>query len=102
MLKDENITFTYKAGQEEALINGVSIGEFLSTSTTAHEFIRKHTHTATRNFDQRVKSFIKTIVMSSFSPLNVRYYSYRVEFQMRGKKFKFTLILGFFWEDRLK
>ena len=86
MLQDENITFTYKAGQEEALINGMSIEEFLSTSTTAHEFIRRHTHQATRNFDQRVKTFIKTIVMNSFSPLHVRYFSYRVEFQMRGNK----------------
>lgn len=85
LLQDENITYTYRAGQEEVLCNGMTIGEFLSTSTTAHEFIRKHTHTATRNFDHRVKTFIKTIVMNSFSPLNVREYSYRVEFQMRGK-----------------
>ena len=84
MLKDEKIEYKYKAGQEEVFINGMTIGEYLSTSTSAHEFVRKHTHTATRNFDQRVKMFIKTIVMNSFSPLNVREYSYRVEFQMRG------------------
>ena len=86
MLQDETIEYRYKAGQEEVLINGMTIGEYLSTSTSAHEFVRKHTHTATRNFDQRVKTFIKTIVMNSFSPLNVREYSYRVEFQMRGDK----------------
>ena len=87
LLQDEKIEYKYKAGQEEVLINGMSIGEYLSTSTSAHEFVRKHTHTATRNFDQRVKMFIKTIVMNSFSPMNVREYSYRVEFQMRGNKF---------------
>ena len=86
LLQDEKIEYKYKAGQEEVLINGMTIGEFLSSSTSAHEFVRKHTHTATRNFDQRVKTFIKTIVMNSFSPLNVREYSYRVEFQMRGNK----------------
>ena len=87
MLQDEKIEYRYRAGQEEVFINGMTIGEYLSTSTSAHEFVRKHTHTATRNFDQRVKMFIKTIVMNSFSPLNVREYSYRVEFQMRGNKF---------------
>ena len=83
-LQDEKIEYTYKAGQEEVLINGVTIAEFLSTSTSVHEFVRRHTHTATRNFDHRVKTFIKTIIMNSFSPLNVKEYSYRVEFQMRG------------------
>ena len=90
LLQDEDITYTYRAGQEVVLVNEMTIEEFLSTSTTAHEFIRKHTHTATRNFDHRVKTFIKTIVMNSFSPLNVTEYSYRVEFQMRGKRFVFS------------
>ena len=67
----------------------------MSTSTSAHEFVRKHTHTATRNFDQRVKMFIKTIVMNSFSPLNVREYSYRVEFQMRGNKIRIFILIYF-------
>ena len=64
----------------------MTIQDYLSTNTTMHEFIRKHTHTATRNFNKRVKTFITTIVMNSFSPLNVKEYSYRVEFQMRGNK----------------
>ena len=64
----------------------MTIEEFLAANTTKHEFIRKHTHTATRNFDKRVKSFIKTIVMNSFSQLKTQEFSYRVEFQMRGKK----------------
>ena len=68
-----------------AAINGMTIAEFMSTSTTAHEFIRKNTHTDTRNFDQRVKTFIKTIVTNPLAPLNVTDYSYRIEFQMRGK-----------------
>ena len=84
VLLDETITYKYRAGQEEVLINGMSIEEFLAANTTKHEFIRKHTHTATRNFDKRVKTFIRTIVMNSFSPLKVKEYSYRVEFQMRG------------------
>ena len=93
LLQEETITYRYKAGQEEVLINGLSIEEFLSANTTKHEFIRKHCHTATRNFDKRVKSFIKTIVMNSFSPLRTREFSYRVEFQMRGKKSLYDEIL---------
>ena len=92
MLQDEDISYTYNKGQEEVFINGLTIGEFLSTNTSAHEFIRKHTTTATRNFDQRVKSFIKTIVMNTFSPLCPREYSYRIEFQMRGNKINMVLI----------
>ena len=75
----------------------MTIPEFLSSSTTAHEFIRKHTTTATRNFDQRVKTFIKTIVTNSFAPLNVREYSYRVEFQMRGNKDRFKRVHIFYF-----
>ena len=86
LLLDETITYSYRAGQEEVQINGMTIEEYLSANTTKHEFIRKHTHTATRNFNKRVKTFISTIVMNSFSPLHAREYSYRVEFQMRGNK----------------
>ena len=37
----------------------------------------------TRNFDNRVKSFRKNILMARQSPLHVRYYHDRVEFQAR-------------------
>ena len=73
----------------------MTIEDFLSANTTKHEFIRKHTHTATRNFDKRVKTFIKTIVMNTFSPLKCQEYSYRVEFQMRGA----AHIHGILWVD---
>ena len=86
LLLDQTITYSYRAGQEEVQINGMTIEDYLSANTTKHEFIRKHTHTATRNFNKRVKTFITTIVMNSFSPLKVQEYSYRVEFQMRGNE----------------
>ena len=37
----------------------------------------------TRNFDYRVKAFRKNVLMAKQSPLNVRYYHDRVEFQAR-------------------
>ena len=40
--------------------------------------------TATLNFNHRVKEFIKTIVTNEYNDMCVKYYNYRVEFQMRG------------------
>ena len=86
-LTDETITYHLKDGQEEVLINGLSVEEYLSQNSSRHEHIKTNILTATRNFQHRVKSFIKNIVMNSFSPMIVRFYNYRVEFQMRGKHF---------------
>ena len=85
LLQDQHITYMYDKGEEVAMINGLTIEEFLDTNSSAHEFIRRNTNTATRNFDHRVKSFIKNIVMNSCGPLCAKDYSYRVEFQMRGE-----------------
>ena len=85
LLQDETITYNFKDGQEEVLINGLSVEEYLSQNSSRHEHIKNNILTATRNFQHRVKSFIKNIVMNAFSPMIVRFYSYRVEFQMRGK-----------------
>ena len=46
--------------------------------------IRDNVLTATRVFDQRVKTFMKDIVMGKDNPMNVLLYTYRVEFQQRG------------------
>ena len=49
-----------------------------------HELIRGNVVTATRYFDQRVKSFLRDIVMHSSNPMAAKYYTYKVEFQARG------------------
>ena len=85
LLQDERISYIFKDGQEEVLINGLSIEEFLNQNSSKHEFIRRNILTSTRNFQHRLKTFIKTIVMNKCSSMSVRYYSYRIEFQMRGK-----------------
>ena len=61
-----------------------TIEEFLTQNQGKHEFIRKNILNATRNFDNRVKNFIKTIIMSKYSEMHVKYFNYRVEFQLRG------------------
>ena len=40
--------------------------------------------TATRYFDHRLKMFINKIMMGQNNPMNVKYYTYKVEFQDRG------------------
>ena len=57
-----------------------------------HTQIRKHVLTATRNFDNRVKEFMKYIVMSKENPMNTNLFNYRVEFQARGQ----DIFTGFF------
>ena len=85
LLQDHNITYKYREGREECLIDGLTIDEFIQQNGTKFEFIRDHILTATRNFNFRVKSFIKIVVMNIYSKLRCKYYSYRVEFQLRGK-----------------
>ena len=84
LLQDEKISYIFKNGQEEVLINDMTIDDFLSQNSSKHEHIRQNILTATRNFQHRLKTFIKKIVMNSCSPMSVRYYNYRIEFQMRG------------------
>ena len=52
--------------------------------TFLHELIRGNVLLATRYFNQRVKKFFNTIVMGTNNPMNVEYYTYKVEFQERG------------------
>ena len=50
---------------------------------------------ATLTFNHRVKMFIKNIVMSKGSPMPIQYYSYKVEFALRGAGH----IHGVLWMD---
>ena len=52
--------------------------------SSLHELIRGNVLLATRYFNHRVKKFFSTIVMGRNNPMNVEYYTYKVEFQERG------------------
>ena len=84
LLQDQEITYIVIDGVETCLINGLLIKEFLEQNSSMHEFIRTNILTATRNFDFRVKTFLKTVVMNQYSNMPVKMYSFRVEFQGRG------------------
>ena len=61
-----------------------SLRQYLEDNANIHDFIRENILTATRNFDHRVKAFISNVILGKFSPMQAKYYNYRVEFQLRG------------------
>ena len=60
--------------------------EFLVSEAdkSRHEFVRENVMSLTRMFNQRVKAFLREIVLAKDSPMPVYRYSYKVEFQNRG------------------
>ena len=62
----------------------VPLMDFLSKNISKQEFIQRNLLNATLTFHQRVKMFMKTIVMNKASKLQIKYYSYKVEFTLRG------------------
>ena len=84
-LKDHHVSYVYIAGHEECLIDGEPIDAFFEKHSSAHEHIRKNILLATRNFNFRVQTFVKTVIHNKMSELKVKYHSFRVEFQMRGR-----------------
>ena len=85
-LQDHGVRYIIENGLEQCTIDGIALEEYLQREENAskHEFIRKNILTATLNFNQTVKEFIKNIMMNIFGPFHVEYYNYRVEFQLRG------------------
>ena len=95
LLQDQEITYAILDGEEVCFINGLTISEFLDQNSSMHEFIRTNILTATRNFDYRIKCFLRTVIMNNCSDMPVKMYSYRVEFQSRGS----AHIHGVLWLD---
>ena len=84
--------FSYTA--EKVLVNDMPLEDFLANENR-HDLLRKNVLTLTRNFDHRVKAFIRHIVRGRNNPMHVTYYTYRVEFQVRGA----AHIHGVLWLD---
>ena len=64
-------------------IDNIPLQEFLQ-DYNLHNLIKENVLLLTRSFDKRVTEFIKHIIMGTNSPMNIQYYNYRVEFQLRG------------------
>ena len=101
-LKDIEMQYIYENGKEEVLMKDPDTNEWelmdkiLRTKfQSKHEIIRENVLRQTLTFDHRVQEFIKNIMMNKDSPFSVKYYSYRVEFQLRGA----AHIHGTIWVD---
>ena len=75
----------------------MSLPEFLErdANKTRHEYVRENVLSLTRCFNQRVKAFIREIVMAKDTPMPVYKYSYKTEFQNRGAPH----VHGVLWMD---
>ena len=64
----------------------ISLDQFIEKEMeeSIHEILRRNVVTATRNYQHRVKAFIKEIMTDTSSPMLVKYYSAKLEFQGRG------------------
>ena len=72
------------------LVEGKPLWKYVSEDMlcSKHELFKESTFLITIMFDERVKSFIKNILMANADDqVKFRYYSYRVEFQARGNNF---------------
>ena len=86
--KKDNI-FVHQDGGKK-----VPLREFLEKEDL-HEMVRQNVLTITMIFDKRVHSFMSNILRAPSSPLKMKYYHYRVEFQIRGAGH----IHGVLWVD---
>ena len=83
---------------EEILVDDVNLHEYLQdTKQTKHELLRNEMFLITQMFDHRIRCFIKHILMDQGDEgMHVHYFTYRVEFQMRG----LPHIHGVAWMDK--
>ena len=99
ILADEHIiSYQNKDEVEKIFVDDKPLEQFLTENENKHEFIRQNVVTATRNFNNRVKQFIKHILKGPNNPMNITYYNYRIEFQMRGA----AHVHGVLWVDMQK
>ena len=64
----------------------IELKEYLDryVDDSTHELIRRNVFIATRNYNHRVKAFIRDIIMDKGNPMCAQYWSTKVEFQGRG------------------
>ena len=95
ILKKEgkNVSFEEdENGKGKYIVNGMSLEQYNATEIkSVTDLLKNHYVLITRMFDNRVKAFIKNILMNH----KVKWYTYRIEFQVRGMPH----IHGVFWLD---
>jgi hypothetical protein len=77
----------WSGDDDEILVDGKPLWTYVKEmDQSKHELFKDYTLLITRMFDKRVEIFIKEILMGfGKGKVPISYYSYRVEFQARGK-----------------
>ncbi len=78
-LEDYKIEYTFIHGKEFVHVNGKPLDDFMKENIDQYDFMKKNFVNSTLNFQQRLKSFIKHILMAPSSPLKIKYYGYKVK-----------------------
>ena len=95
LIQGKKISYETENFRDKVRIDDQDLYDFLRENVDKHEFIRENLLNATLTFYQRVKMFVKNIIMNKESPMKIKYYSYKVEFAMRGA----AHIHGVLWVD---
>ena len=82
----EEVKVKIKNPQNETEFTTKSLDDYIKedANPSYHELLRTHVATATQIYSQRVKSFIRDIMLDKNNPMCVEYYTTKVEFQGRG------------------
>ncbi len=83
-LASENckIEYYFKHGKEYVNVNGIPLDDYMKENMDQYDFVKKNFVNSTLNFQQRLKNFIKHILMAPSSPLKIKYYGYKVKTQI--------------------
>lgn len=81
--QNKKITYRIENGTEMIYVDGDPLIEILENENL-HEILRENIDVVARNFNQRVRAFVKNIMMGANNPIRTEYYNYRIEFQARG------------------
>ena len=95
LLEGKKVVYEADNFRDKVFIDGQELHDFLREHEDKHEIIKINLLNATLTFNHRVKMFMKNIVMNPQNPMNIKYYSYKVEFAMRGA----AHIHGVLWLD---
>ena len=84
---DVHVPDNWSGDDDELLVDGIPLWTYVNQmDQSKYELFKDYTLLITRMFDKRVEKFIKEILMGSGKgKVPISYYSYRVEFQARGK-----------------
>ena len=99
LLQDQTFIYEEVNFKEEAFVvlgdKKEPLMDYLSRNSSKHDFIKQNLLNATLTFHQRVKMFVRHIIMNKQNPMCIKYNSYKVEFALRGAGH----IHGVLWMD---